>query len=148
MSWNNKTETEKMKKEQAQNKTVYLASHMPEESIQAIEKYDMQQFRNQRNLNEHLDIFYPFSYDENDSEFRKIDAEISMKEEWNPLEKGFQNEILEEIRIYGDQIDRDIFCLLMNGCTEASEISRRLKISEKAVGKRLLKYRNRLKNIF
>lgn len=121
---------------------------MPEKSIHEMEQYDLQEFLTQRRFHEHVNVVYPLDVNHEEAIFHERSIEMIDQEESDPLETGFQNEILEEIRISGDQTDLDIFKLLMSGCTEASEISRQLKISEKAVGKRLAKYKKLLQKNF
>ena len=138
MSWNNKTETEKMKKQQAENKTMYAASHMTETSIQKIQEYDLQMFRKERSINENMEIFFPFSYDENDPQFRKADAEASaaMEPVSDPFHYGFQDDRLNRIWQTGDEIDQQILkCLSME--MSLADIARVLQISKTAVSKRI-----------
>lgn len=141
MGWNNKTETEKMKKQQAENKAMYIASHMTETSIQKIQEYDLQMFRKERSINENMEIFFPFSYDENDPQFRKADAEASAAMEVSdPFHYGFQDDRLNRIWQTGDEVDQQILkCLSME--MSLTEIARGLQISKTAVSKRISDYK-------
>lgn len=143
MSWNNKAETEKWKKDQKQKRELYFAANMPTENIQKIEEYDLSEFRRERRFHEHLDVTYPFDEEVFHRELCQTDSNSEIYDENNPY--GFRNEVLKKLWETGDEIDRNLLYLLMRGCTEIKDLSIRLKISEKTIGNRILQYKNSLK---
>ena len=112
---------------------------MPTENIQKIEEYDLSEFRRERRFHEHLDVTYPFDEEVFHRELCQTDSDSEIYDENNPY--GFQNEVLKKLWETGDEIDRNLLYLLMRGCTEIKDLSIRLKISEKTIGNRILKYK-------
>ena len=142
MSWNNKAETEKWKTDQKRKMEMYLEANMSKESIQKIEEYDLQIFRKERAINENMEIFFPFSYDENDPQFRKAEAEVTsaMEAASDPFQYGFQNDRLNRIWQTGDEMDKQILkCLSMD--MSLTEIANALQVSKTAISKRISDYK-------
>ena len=150
MSWNNGKERRLFINYLSQQSEEWRKQGMSEENIKIMEAYEWDEFRKRRNFEEKIEVLSLVNFNDEGLEFEIADKSYTYKDEFsdNPFVFGFNNSRLEEIwRNLSDKIDIYIFIRLSQG-KKQSEISRELKVSEKAVSKRVEKMRKiLLKNL-
>ena len=150
MSWNNGKERRLFINYLSQQSEEWRKQGMSEENIKIMEAYEWDEFRKRRNFEEKIEVLSLVNFNVEGLEFEIADKSYTYKDEFsdNPFVFGFNDSRLEEIwRNLSDKIDIYIFIRLSQG-KKQSEISRELKVSEKAVSKRVEKMRKiLLKNL-
>ena len=150
MSWNNGKERIRFKNYLSRQSDEWRKQGMSEENIKIMENYEWDEFRKRRNFEEKIEMLSLVNFNDEGLEFEIADKSYTYKDEFsdNPFVFGFNDSRLEEIwRNLSDKIDIYIFIRLSQG-KKQSEISRELKVSEKAVSKRVEKMRKiLLKNL-
>ena len=150
MSWNNGKERRLFINYLSQQSEEWRKQGMSEENIKIMEAYEWDGFRKRRNFEEKIEVLSLVNFNDEGLEFEIADKSYTYKDEFsdNPFVFGFNDSRLEEIwRNLSDKRDIYIFIRLSQG-KKQSEISCELKVSEKAVSKRVEKMRKiLLKNL-
>ena len=141
MSWNNGYETKLNKLKQKKRNEYYRENSMTKKQIEEINKYDYRQYLDNRYLHKKIDVIYPFTYDDDDLQFVKIEEFTAIVvENFNQCADRFNDERLNHIIKKADVIDKQIIKLLSLGKT-FENVAKMIGISQCAVSKRVDKFR-------
>ncbi len=142
--WDNRKETYKLTKQLEQQRKDLLKKGMPEAKIAELEKSAWKDFYRRKYLEEGDFTVVPLTVMGEDGFEHEIDpVAMSYEEDFcsDPFEYGFDDPRLNKIRANADETDKKILRMLGDG-RKQSEIARALNLSEKAISKRVAKYRN------
>lgn len=142
--WDNRKETYKLTKQLEQQRKDLLKKGMPEAKIAELEKSAWKDFYRRKYLEEGDFTVVPLTVMGEDGFEHKIDpVAMSYEEDFcsDPFEYGFDDPRLNKIWANADETDKKILRMLGDG-RKQSEIARALNLSEKAISKRVAKYRN------
>lgn len=143
MSWNNGKETKIFKAWLAEQIAYWRKHGMCEQCIDIMVEYEKEQFNNRRNFAENIEITSLYATDEKGEEYLIKHDSLLCEDNVcaEPFEFGFNDPRLNKIWFcIKDEIDITIFKMLSQGYKQ-SEIARALKMSEKAISKRVEKMR-------
>lgn len=142
--WDNRKETYKLTKQLEQQRKDLLKKGMPEAKIAELEKSAWKDFYRRKYLEEGDFTVVPLTVMGEDGFEHEIDpVAMSYEEDFcsDPFEYGFDDPRLNKIWANADETDKKILRMLGDG-KKQSEIARALNLSEKAISKRVAKYRN------
>ena len=142
--WDNRKETYKLTKQLEQQRKELLKKGMPEAKIAELEKSAWKDFYRRKYLEEGDFTVVPLTVMGEDGFEHEIDpVAMSYEEDFcsDPFEYGFDDPRLNKIWANADETDKKILRMLGDG-KKQSEIARALNLSEKAISKRVAKYRN------
>jgi len=142
--WDNRKETYKLTKQLEQQRKDLLKKGMPEAKIAELEKSAWKDFYRRKYLEEGDFTVVPLTVMGEDGFEHEIDpVAMSYEEDFcsDPFEYGFDDPRLNKIWANADETDKKILRMLGDG-RKQSEIARALNLSEKAISKRVAKYRN------
>ena len=142
--WDNRKETYKLTKQLEQQRKDLLKKGMPEAKIAELEKSAWNDFYRRKYLEKGDFTVVPLTVMGEDGFEHEIDpVAMSYEEDFcsDPFEYGFDDPRLNKIRANADETDKKILRMLGDG-RKQSEIARALNLSEKAISKRVAKYRN------
>ena len=141
--WNNRKEEYMFRKDQEKRIKEYRKLGMTDEQIRVMEEPEENAFIEKRKKEragyEEIQLTVT---DENGFEHEIDPMALSYEEDFcsDPFEYGFDDPRLNKIWANADETDRKILRLLGDG-KKQSEIARALHLSEKAISKRVDKYR-------
>lgn len=139
MSWNNRKETKKFRKELKAMIAYWTDNRMSLDQIRDMVAYETEQFHKKRNQYEYGEEVSLYTYDEEGNEELIYHESLISVDDYSsePLTFGFEDSRLNDIWFsLADEIDKAIFKLLYEGKTQR-EISVIVGISQPAVVKRV-----------
>lgn len=142
--WDNRKETYKLTKQLEQQRKDLLKKGMPKAKIDELEKSAWKDFYRRKYLEDADITVVPLTVMGEDGFEHEIDSvAMSYEEDFcsDPFEYGFDDPRLNKIWANADETDKKILRMLGDG-RKQSEIARALNLSEKAISKRVAKYRN------
>lgn len=145
MSWNNGKERRRFKNYLSRQSDEWRKQGMSEENIKIMENYEWDEFRKRRNFKEKFEVISLVNFNDEGIEFEITNQACICEDNFkdNPLVFGFNDSRLDKIwETLKDEKDIYIFIRLSQG-KKQSEISRELKLSEKAISKRVDKMRKK-----
>lgn len=144
MSWNNGLETKKFREYLKRMINEYRRQGMTTEQICIMVEYEQQQFKFRRRKLRYGEEIPLYILDEDNNERIVVDVEQAISDEvyTDPFQYGFDDTRLSFLWNHSDNIDQIIMRLLGEG-KKQREIARLLKLSEKAISKRIDKMRKK-----
>lgn len=142
MGFNYRKEEYKLKKHQEAQRKFFKSNGMTDDQIAAIEEMEWNDFRYRRNQ-ESEGTTVPLMIEGEDGFEHEYDPIAMSYEEdvcGDPFEFGFDDPRLNAILARADETDLKILRMFSEGKRQ-SEIARALGLSEKAISKRVAKYR-------
>lgn len=140
MSWNNAARTKQFETEQEKLIRAFRKNNMSEEAIQEMAAFDKEQFLQERNSGEHLDIIELDSPEDAGA----LEEMAPYYDRYDPFIVGFEDERLNRICELADEKDMRILRLLAEGYTQ-TEIGEIIGMSQAAVCRRVSKMRQKIK---
>lgn len=144
MSFNYRKEEHALNKRLEKQRRFFKNNGMSDEQIAAVEELEWDEFRYRRNQ-ESVAITVPLmTTHEDGSECETDPTVMSYTDEHftDPFKFGFEDERLRRIVASADETDLLILRMLSDGYRQ-SQIAKELKISEKAVSKRVARFRKK-----
>ena len=143
MSWNNRKETIRFRKELNEMIASWTACGMSLDQIRDMVAYETEQFHKKRNQYEYGEDVSLYTYDEEENEELIHHKALICVDNYalDPLKFGFEDSRLNDIWFsLTDEIDKAIFKLLYEGKTQR-DISVIVGISQPAVVKRIKEFK-------
>ncbi len=128
-------------KKQKRNRIYYKKNGMSEEQIVAMEQYDKEIYNNRRNQAEFGDEIFPFTLDESDSDYQKVEDLLAYYEYIilnNPFEYGFEDARLNYIWRQADDTEKLIIMLLSDGLSH-EQIAVQIGVTQQGISKKIKK---------
>ena len=141
MSWNNAKETLLFKKKQERNRIYYRKNGISEDQIAIIEQYDKEIFNYRRNQGVFGDEIYPFTLEESDSDYKKVEDLLAFNDDIilnNPFEYGFEDARLNYIWRQTDDTEKLMIMLLSDGLSH-EQIALQIGVTQQSISKKIKK---------